>query len=88
MTVKQWLVAANTTRNLGRWDRILRLLLPFAVLALWAADILPTWAAVPLGIFTLMLVPTSFTGACSIYYTLGWSTRPRDARSTGRTLRT
>lgn len=32
--------------------------------ALWAVDVLPTGAAVPLGVFTLILVPTSFIGAC------------------------
>jgi len=88
VTVKQWFVAANTTRNVGRWDRVVRALLPVAVLALWAVDVLPTWAAVPLGVLTLMLVPTSFTGACSIYYVLGWSTCPARAGSPDRTART
>ncbi len=76
MTLKERIVTANTTRNVGRGDRIVRALLPFVVAGLWWFDVLPTWAAVPLGVFTLMLFPTAFTGACSIYYTLGWSTCP------------
>lgn len=85
MTLKERVVAANTTRNLGRTDRAVRAVLPFVVLGLWWAGVLPTWAALPVGIFTLMLFPTAFTGACSIYYALGWSTCPvrpdRDDRS-------
>lgn len=88
MTLKERVVAANTTRNVGRWDRVVRALLPFAVLTLWWVEVLPAWAAIPLGIFTLMLLPTAFTGACSIYYTLGWSTCPVDARTSGRPART
>lgn len=88
MTVKEWFVAANTTRNVGRWDRVVRVLLPVAVIALWSVDVLPTWAAVPLGIFTLLLLPTAFSGACSIYYVLGWSTCPVRAERSGRSART
>lgn len=88
MTLKQWFVAANTTRNVGQWDRVVRALLPVAIFALWTVDVLPTWAAVPLGVFTLIFVPTSFTGACSIYYLLGWSTCPVSAGSAGRTATT
>lgn len=88
MTIKQWFVAANTTRNVGRGDRAVRALLPVAVLALWAVDVLPTWAAVPLGVFTLMLVPTAFTGACSSYYVLGWSTCPVNVGRPDRTAPT
>ncbi|MFC5382058.1 YgaP family membrane protein [Aquipuribacter nitratireducens] len=76
MTVKERIIAANTTRNVGRTDRAVRALLPFVVLLLWWAEVLPTWAALPLGLFTLMLFPTAFTAACSIYYALGWSTCP------------
>jgi hypothetical protein len=80
MTLKDRIVAANTTHNLGRGDRAVRALLPFVVAGLWWLDVLPTWAAVPLGVFTLMLFPTAVTGACSIYYALGWSTCPAVTR--------
>jgi len=88
MTLKERLVAANTTRNVGPWDRVVRALLPFAVLTLWWVEVLPTWATIPLGIITLMLLPTAFTGACSIYYLLGWSTCPLDTRTSNRPART
>jgi len=82
MSLKRALIAANTTRNLASWDRILRALLPVAVGGLWLADILPTVAAIPLGILALTLLPTAFTGACSIYYVLGISTCPVAERPT------
>ena len=84
MSLKQTLIAANTTRNLAGWDRILRALLPFAVGGLWLAGILPTVAAIPLGTLALMLLPTAFTGACSIYYLLGISTCTVAERPTRR----
>jgi len=87
MSLKQTLIAANTTRNVGTWDRILRAALPFDVGGLWLAGVLPVIVATLLGVFALMLLPTAFTGACSIYYFLGASTcpvtgQPRPARDT------
>ena len=70
------LIRANSTRNIGWWDRILRALLTPLVGYLIYAGILSGWFAVLLGIIALMLLPTSLTGACSIYYALGWSTCP------------
>lgn len=75
MSLKQILIAANTTRNLAGWDRVVRLVLPFAVGGLWLAGALPAVAAIPLAILALMLLPTAFTGACSIYHLLGVSSR-------------
>jgi hypothetical protein len=76
VSLRERIVKANTTLNLGRGDRVVRAVLPFVVAALWWSGILPMWAAVPLMVLSLMLFPTAFTGACSIYYALGWSTRP------------
>jgi hypothetical protein len=56
--------------------------LPLVVLGLWRAGCLLRWAAVPLGVFTLLL-PTAFTGACIVYDALRWSTcRVRPGRTT------
>jgi hypothetical protein len=81
VSLKQTLIAANTTRNVAGWDRVLRGLLTFAVGGLWWAGILPTLVAIPAGIVALMLLPTAFTGACSIYYMLGVSTCPVTQRA-------
>lgn len=78
--VVRWLIAANTTRNVGTVDRVVRALLPFVVGGFWLAGLLPAVVAVPLTVFSAMLFPTAFTGACSIYYALGWSTCPVSGR--------
>lgn len=75
-SVKDWLIAANTTRNVATWDRWIRAALPFLVLGLWLTGVLPPLAAVPLAIVAVMLFPTAVTGACSVYYALGVSTLP------------
>jgi hypothetical protein len=75
-----WLIRANTTRNLAVWDRGIRVLLPLVIGALWVAGAVSTAVAIPLGVLALMLLPTAFTGACSIYYALGVSTLPKRKR--------
>ena len=75
-SAREWLVAANTTRNVATWDRWVRASLPVVVAGLWLAGVLPLWAAIPLGIVAAMLLPTAATGACSVYYALGVSTLP------------
>jgi hypothetical protein len=70
------LIKANTTKNLARWDRVVRAALPLFVAGLWATEIIPTAVAIPLGILALMLFPTAVTGACSVYYALGVTTLP------------
>ena len=74
MSILGTLIRANTTRNVARWDRLLRAALPLAVAGLWAADAVPAALAIPLGVLALMLFPTAVTGACSVYYLLGVST--------------
>ncbi len=78
--VARTVVAANTTRNVGRADRVVRGLLPFVTGGLWWAGVLPTVVAVPVGVLAVLLFPTAFTGACSIYYFLGFSTCPVSGR--------
>jgi hypothetical protein len=75
MSLRQWLIAANTTRNLGRWDRAVRAALPFVVAGLYLGGAIGITAAIVLGVIAAMLFPTALTGACSVYYTLGLSTR-------------
>jgi hypothetical protein len=48
--------------------------------ALWVAGAVSTAVAIPLGVLALMLLPTAFTGAGSIYYALGVSTLPKRKR--------
>lgn len=80
MSWKQALIAANTTRNVGTWDRAIRAALPVVIGGLWLAHVLPSVVAAPLGAISLMLFPTAITGACSIYYFLGFSTCPVSGR--------
>lgn len=65
-----------TTRNVGSFDRVLRVLPAVAVAILWAQGAIGGVLAVVLSISTGMLLVTALTGACSIYYMLGWSTCP------------
>ncbi len=84
MSMKDTLIKMNTTRNVAQWDRVIRGLLPFVVVGLWWAGAIPAVVAIPVGIFSLMLFPTAFTGACSIYYLLGVSTCPVSGQSNPR----
>ena len=76
MTIVDTLKRANITKNVARWDRLVRAALPLVVAGLWAADLVPAVVAIPLGIVSLMLFLTAITGACSIYYALRMSTLP------------
>lgn len=72
-----------TTRNVGNLDRVIRALPAVLVAVLWAQGVIGGMIAVVLAVLSVMLLVTALTGACSIYYVLGWSTcpvsgRPRD----------
>ena len=69
-----------TTRNVGPIDRALRALPAVAVAVLWAAGVIVGPVAVGLGVLAAMLLLTSATGSCSVYYALGVSTRRRGTR--------
>ena len=70
-----------TTRNVGPVDRILRAIPAVAVAVLWAQGVIGGTVAVVLAIPAIMLLVTALTGACSIYYMLGWSTCPVSTQS-------
>jgi hypothetical protein len=65
-----------TTRNVGTFDRIVRALPLIAVAVLWVQGVIGGALAIVLAIVAAMLFVTALTGACSIYYMLGWSTCP------------
>lgn len=65
-----------TTRNVGKLDRLLRLLpAPIVGLLIYGGHVqgLAAWG---LGVASAMLLVTAVTGTCSIYYMLGLSTCP------------
>ncbi|MEM8581685.1 MAG: DUF2892 domain-containing protein [Pseudomonadota bacterium] len=70
-----------TTRNVGTFDRLLRALPALAVAILWAQGMIGGALAIVLAIGAAMLLVTALTGACSIYYLLGWSTCPVNSKS-------
>jgi hypothetical protein len=65
-----------TTRNVGNFDRLVRVLPSVAVVWFAYAGQLQGAAVWVLGIVSAMLLVTSLTGSCSIYYLLGFSTCP------------
>ncbi|XOV83322.1 MAG: DUF2892 domain-containing protein [bacterium] len=70
-----------TTRNVGTFDRILRALPAIAVAILWAQGVIGGALAMALALGAAMLLVTALTGACSIYYMLGWSSCPLSGES-------
>ena len=65
-----------TTRNVGTFDRLLRLLpTPVAAHLIYQGHLqgVAAWA---LGFIAAMLLVTTIMGSCSIYYMLGFSTCP------------
>ncbi len=65
-----------TTRNVGKFDRVLRAI-PFAVfLFVLFNGTLVGLPLIALGVISTMLLVTSITGMCSIYAMLGMSTCP------------
>jgi hypothetical protein len=68
---------ALKTRNVGKLDRFIRSF-PAAIVAyLYFTGDISGWFGVLLGILAMMLLVTSLTGACSVYYFLGLSTCPK-----------
>ena len=64
-----------TTRNVGAFDRVLRMLPLIATTLLWQAGVLTGLPLVVAGVVSAMLFVTAITGMCSIYGLLGLSTR-------------
>ncbi len=65
-------------RNVGAIDRIVRALFALSVPALYLTGMIGGFAARVLGVLAILILRTSFTGKCGIYYSLGLSTY-RDA---------
>lgn len=72
-----------TSQNLGWFDRILRALPAFFVALLWWQGVLTGPVALLIAFAAAMLLATAVTGACSIYYLLGLSTRRRRPTAQG-----
>jgi len=65
------------TRNVGRFDRVLRIVPAVLVAVLWAQGVIGGATAIVLSVLAAMLAVTALTGACSIYYMLGLTTLRR-----------
>jgi hypothetical protein len=76
MTLRTQIASMLTTRNVGTFDRFLRLLPTPIVGTCIFAGLLSGPLAWGLGIVAAMLLMTTVTGSCSIYYMLGYSTCP------------
>ena len=72
-----WLIDMFTTRNVAPIDRLIRVVPTVAFAWLWWSGMIGGLLAVGLAVPALMLLVTSFTGSCSIYYTLGLSSLRR-----------
>jgi hypothetical protein len=64
------------TRNVAGWDRILRALPALATLYFWNTGALTGLGLIAAAVISVMLLVTSITGSCSIYYMMGLSTCP------------
>lgn len=61
--------------NVAVWDRVLRAVPAVATAALYAAGAIGGGLALGLGVASGMLLATSLTGKCSVYYAAGAGTR-------------
>jgi hypothetical protein len=73
-----WLIDMFTTRNVAPIDRLIRVLPTVAVAWLSWGGAIGGWLAVGLALPALMLLVTTFTGSCSVYYTFGLSSLRRN----------
>jgi len=64
----------NIKANMGKIDRIVRLLLAAVIVILYFAGVLSGWVAVLLGLVALIFVVTSAIAFCPLYVPLGIST--------------
>jgi hypothetical protein len=64
----------NFARNVGTLDRIVRALFTLSIPALYLLGWISGVAAIVLGILAVLVLRTSITGRCGIYYGLGIST--------------
>ena len=64
-------------KNMGAWDRIIRILVAFGVLVLYLAGVISGVLAAILGVLAAVLVLTSLVGFCPLYLPFKLSTRQR-----------
>jgi hypothetical protein len=62
-------------KNMGRWDRTLRLIVALVITGLLIAGVLKGTAAVVLAILAAIFVITTFIGFCPLYAPLGADTK-------------
>jgi hypothetical protein len=71
-------------RNVGSFDRIVRAIFALSVPVLYLSGLIDGTAALILGVLAALILRTSVTGKCGIYYGLGLSTYRRDASDQAR----
>lgn len=79
-----FLARMMTTGNVGAIDRVIRAIPAIATAWLYWTSALSGPALIVAAIVSAMLLVTSLTGACSIYYMLGWSPRPVSGQKDSR----
>jgi hypothetical protein len=67
-------------KNMGRWDRVLRLVAAALIAVLLIAGVLKGTLAIILALLAAIFVITTFAGFCPLYAPLGLSTK-RDKKS-------
>jgi Protein of unknown function (DUF2892) len=68
------MITNNFARNVGALDRIARGLFALSIPALYLLGWVSGIAAIVLGVLAVLVLRTSVTGKCGIYYGLGLST--------------
>jgi hypothetical protein len=67
------------TKNMGSFDRILRVLLAVAVAVLYFTNVISgTWAII-LGVLAIIFLLTSLIGFCPLYKPFGISTKKKSS---------
>lgn len=61
--------------NMGRWDRIIRMLIALLIVILLLVDVLNGTLAVILGIVAIIFLVTSVFGFCPLYVPFKFSTK-------------
>lgn len=61
--------------NMGRWDRIIRMLIALLIVILLLVDVLNGTLAVILGIVAIIFLVTSVFGFCPLYVLFKFSTK-------------
>ncbi len=67
-------------KNMGRWDKVLRLAAAAVIAVLLIAGVLKGTAAIILGILAAIFVITTFVGFCPLYVPVGISTKGNEKK--------